>query len=236
MVKKLGKEVDAFFGDMIDDLTDVVKTKVEEALAESSIRNILQEHDEADPRKFLAISEGAEHSQQAIYGDIICVRRIGQLVEHYGVFIDRDHVIHYTPPEGELGLDMCVRETTLDQFLNGQQSYFICLFPEDYPEEADDEMTPVDYSGKIVKERKEFLKNFLKDWLPFFSWSESPEYHLYSPEETVKRAKQRIGESRYNLVTNNCEHFALWCKTNISESHQINKLLKDLCKFPMQDK
>ena len=51
-------------------------------------------------------------------------------------------------------------------------------------------------------------------------------YHLYSPEETVQRAKSKIGERRYNLVFNNCEHFAVWCKTGLSESRQINELIR----------
>ena len=44
---------------------------------------------------------------------------------------------------------------------------------------------------------------------------------LYSPEETVKRAKSRLGEHSYNLITNNCEHFAWWCKTGESKSEQV---------------
>lgn len=45
---------------------------------------------------------------------------------------------------------------------------------------------------------------------------------VYSPDETVARARSRLGERQYNLVTNNCEHFALWCKTGESESFQVN--------------
>lgn len=54
------------------------------------------------------------------------------------------------------------------------------------------------------------------------------EYRLYTPKETLARARSRIGESNYNLFLNNCEHFALWCKTGISESHQISGLLDTL--------
>ena len=54
------------------------------------------------------------------------------------------------------------------------------------------------------------------------------EYKLYTPQETLNRARSRIGESNYNLFSNNCEHFALWCKTGISESHQISSLLDTL--------
>lgn len=49
----------------------------------------------------------------------------------------------------------------------------------------------------------------------------------FSPEETIKRAKSLIGEKKYNLLSNNCEHFALWCKTNIRKSYQIDSLTPD---------
>jgi len=45
----------------------------------------------------------------------------------------------------------------------------------------------------------------------------------FSREETVRRACSRLGEKRYNLVFNNCEHFALWCKTGKNRSAQVEK-------------
>lgn len=45
----------------------------------------------------------------------------------------------------------------------------------------------------------------------------------FSGKETVRRAKSRIGEKSYNLIFNNCEHFALWCKTGKSKSIQVEK-------------
>jgi hypothetical protein len=47
----------------------------------------------------------------------------------------------------------------------------------------------------------------------------------YTPRETVRRAKSLIGRTDYNLVCNNCEHFAYWCKTGKHESSQV----KDVC-------
>jgi hypothetical protein len=35
------------------------------------------------------------------------------------------------------------------------------------------------------------------------------------------RAFRRLGEKRYSLVFNNCEHFAQWCKTGRRESEQV---------------
>ena len=40
------------------------------------------------------------------------------------------------------------------------------------------------------------------------------------------RAQSKIGEEKYNLVTNNCEHFAMWCITGRSSCDQINKGLE----------
>ncbi|MBM3394453.1 MAG: PEP-CTERM sorting domain-containing protein [Betaproteobacteria bacterium] len=40
------------------------------------------------------------------------------------------------------------------------------------------------------------------------------------PEEIVARARSRLGENRYRLLRNNCEHFARWCIEGIHHSEQ----------------
>jgi hypothetical protein len=45
----------------------------------------------------------------------------------------------------------------------------------------------------------------------------------FSGKETVHRARSRLGERSYNLIFNNCEHFALWCKTGKSKSRQVER-------------
>lgn len=49
-------------------------------------------------------------------------------------------------------------------------------------------------------------------------------YRIFSDKETVERAMSRLGEDKYNLVTNNCEHFAIWCKTGLSESMLVKQV------------
>lgn len=44
----------------------------------------------------------------------------------------------------------------------------------------------------------------------------------FSPDETVRRARSRIGTKGYNLATFNCDHFATWCKTGEYRSIQVN--------------
>lgn len=43
------------------------------------------------------------------------------------------------------------------------------------------------------------------------------------PEIVIQRAESRLGEDRYNLLFNNCEHFSSWCKTGKHESEQVNR-------------
>lgn len=45
---------------------------------------------------------------------------------------------------------------------------------------------------------------------------------FYGPRETVQRARSKIGKGGYNLLTHNCEHFAIWCKTGLNESSQLS--------------
>ena len=50
--------------------------------------------------------------------------------------------------------------------------------------------------------------------------------HCVSPEIVVRRAESRLNESCYDLLDNNCEHFARWCKTGWHESKQVRRALR----------
>ena len=43
---------------------------------------------------------------------------------------------------------------------------------------------------------------------------------VYDPSEVIRRARSRLGESKYNLIWNNCEDFTIWCKTGKGRSIQ----------------
>lgn len=44
----------------------------------------------------------------------------------------------------------------------------------------------------------------------------------YDSDEVVRRAISKLDESGYDLFSNNCEHFANWCKTGQKFSDQVN--------------
>ena len=118
-------------------------------------------------------------------GDVIKVSRWNGLYAHYGIYVDTSdggHVIHYTGEDSHSDFKGVIRETSFEEFLNGDKNYSVRKFDKDkYP-------------------------------------------HIYSGKETVKRARSKIGESKYNLAFNNCEHFAVWCKTGKNDSSQTEIL------------
>lgn len=47
----------------------------------------------------------------------------------------------------------------------------------------------------------------------------------FAPTDVVTRARSRLGEDRYRLTTNNCEHFCHWCRSGRNASEQVDRLL-----------
>ena len=52
-----------------------------------------------------------------------------------------------------------------------------------------------------------------------------PEGSCSASGVTLRRAIGRLGEQNYNLLFNNCEHFAHWCKTGRHRSGQVEDWL-----------
>jgi len=48
----------------------------------------------------------------------------------------------------------------------------------------------------------------------------------YPARDIVGRARSRVGEHDYRLLTNNCEHFCNWCVIGLSHSAQIGRPLE----------
>lgn len=89
-----------------------------------------------------------------------------------------------------------------------------------------DNETVIHYSGEIPYKIRASIR---QDTLNTFADNGKIEIvkykHCLPPYYTIKRAKGRIGEREYNLFFNNCEHFAKWCKTGASKSHQVDTVL-----------
>jgi lecithin:retinol acyltransferase len=61
-------------------------------------------------------------------------------------------------------------------------------------------------------------------------WLRLEESGQFDRDEVVDRARARLGEDRYNVLTNNCEHFCEWCVRGEPRSHQVELLFAMCCR------
>lgn len=51
------------------------------------------------------------------------------------------------------------------------------------------------------------------------------ERRVFGRDEIVQRARSRLGEHGYRLLSNNCEHFCSWCVAGENRSEQVERWL-----------
>jgi hypothetical protein len=56
-------------------------------------------------------------------------------------------------------------------------------------------------------------------------WVRNHSVPRFDGTEVMRRARSRIGENRYRLLSNNCEHFCEWCLQDEHRSYQVERLL-----------
>ena len=56
-------------------------------------------------------------------------------------------------------------------------------------------------------------------------WVRSEAPSDFDVREVIRRARSRVGEDRYRLLTNNCEHFCEWCLRGTARSFQVEAWL-----------
>lgn len=142
-------------------------------------------------------------------GDIIGVSRMG-LYEHYAIYIGNNRVIHYCGEGNDFGGTVSVHEADISEFVKDSKYYFVVWFDKGIPYKIQNATTFL-FNGTL---------DYYKDGLP------KQKRNTFSADETIERARSRVGETSYNLITNNCEHFAMWCKTGVSESSQVKNIVR----------
>jgi len=157
-------------------------------------------------------------------GSVVGVKR--RLYDHYGVLAENGDVFHYTSEGSDIGTSNSICRTSFERFLRGERSVWTMIFPT--KQEAE----------RMIGERVRRIAALLNGNDPFsllplvaragegfIVEKMLKAYRLYSRQEVQSRAISRLGESSYNLVTRNCEHFAFWCATGISASQQVEAFL-----------
>jgi Lecithin retinol acyltransferase len=57
------------------------------------------------------------------------------------------------------------------------------------------------------------------------TWVRSHEWVRFECAEAICRARSRLGEDCYRVLSNNCEHFCEWCLHGEHRSYQVERLL-----------
>lgn len=146
-------------------------------------------------------------------GDHIYVNRVGGVYNHHGVDCGDGSVIHYTSKTWQQARR--IERTSLEEFCKGDE-----LNIRDYQEFLGT-LEQADQADKMVQDASTHF-NRLLDALRGLQVADLD----FSEDAVIQRAESRLGESRFGLMSNNCEHFAAWCKTGISSSDQINSVWK----------
>lgn len=81
----------------------------------------------------------------------------------------------------------------------------------------------INYSGLFRRSRNRVVEEVsLSQFTKGFGFRvNSGRASKFTGEQAVARARSRLGERRYRLWTNNCEHFCEWCLSGASRSHQV---------------
>ncbi len=154
------------------------------------------------------------------FGDVIFVERnLGY--RHFGIYSGNRKVIHYVKAEFD-PLDGVINETSIERFLGEDTNCYICNFNEKGKRTSEILAEPT--FGAVAPSHFGIF-DLLKIVYDIYSFLNSEDGKLYSPAETVERARSKIGERGYNLLFDNCEHFAIWCKTGLYKSEQVEKFL-----------
>lgn len=167
-------------------------------------------------------------------GDVIGVER--GLYDHYGVYVSDDEVIEFSAnnPENK-GI---IQKTTFSRFLGGSQECFYLVFGDSFCEPGKVYFSPavriIPANSKTLREKLRILADSIRPAPGEYfgrnlgdALNTAKNYRLRPPAETIRRARTYIGktsfgesEREYNLHRNNCEHFAIWCKTGVMLSTQ----------------
>lgn len=143
--------------------------------------------------------------RELVRGDVICVE--DSFLKRYGIWEGEKVILYGKDP---MGMHR-VHQRLLPDFLQDAESISICEFPEKYGRPTEWEQ-PVGIASVIAPPTRYWQ---LLDYL-----LKAKRYKRYSHEETARRAESRLGTDGYGTS----EHFALWCKTGIAESYELESI------------
>jgi hypothetical protein len=140
------------------------------------------------------------------------VPRLGGAFVHHGIDCGDGTVIHYT---GDTWMaPRRVRRTSMQDFSRGA-AVAVRNYDEFFARLQGPEQLP---RRMNIRWRRELMRFAGREW----------QGGAFEPDAVIARAESRLGSPAFDVVLNNCEHFATWCKTGISDSEQVYALWRSI--------
>ena len=135
-------------------------------------------------------------------------KETGMVFHHYGIYSGNRNVIHLRRKTKK------IEETTIAEFVRDALDNGLIEIMRFNLAKIDKFIgTPIISPEEWDEDFEVYLENGVKINKVGLSSS-------ITPEESLKRAKSKLGQTGYNLIKNNCEHFALWCRIGLAVSTQ----------------
>ncbi|XP_046544914.1 phospholipase A and acyltransferase 3-like [Haliotis rubra] len=144
-----------------------------------------------------AIEKNTQENREKHNQEVLDILEPGDLLEfergvysHWAVYIGNGDVVHLSGVDGAGGSDLKHPCT-----ISGVKSDKGIVCKEDL--------------WKVAGDSKAYKNNPKEEKLKSLE-----------PSKIVERALSKVGEVGYNLLYENCEHFAMWCRYGIKKSYQ----------------
>ena len=145
-------------------------------------------------------------------GDIVKMSRKNKEYYQYGVYLGQEEVIHYLETPKIKGK---VTKTSMKEFKKKNGTIELVVFPQ----------TKEGRSTTLKKEVFLEVEGLISsDTWPEWFMGQYDEYVVNTRKEVLHKAKSKLGRDG-EIVFNNGEHFAWWCKVELTRA---NKNLQEL--------
>ena len=132
-----------------------------------------------------------------VMGDHIRVKRMHGIYTHHGIYVSDNEVIHFTGTD-----DDSIMDSSKNRVISSDLNFFL-------------------KGGDL--EVKEYTDEEFQDLYAPEHQPQLPD----APDPRVAYARSCIGDGDYNVIFNNCEHFANVCTLGRFRSHQVERLFQN---------
>lgn len=152
------------------------------------------------------------------------------LYDHYGVYVGDNQIVHFTSHSSDKGADNFIMKTHMRMFIRDADRFDVMAFSEKKKRSMVEELLDdlKDSSLAFLIPTTLLMASAISSMHAskgLYNWFAKSDFHFYSKEECAKRAEKCLGFGEYSKFLNNCEQFAIWCKTGVHTSTQVNKII-----------